>query len=439
MFNIVNNESVFQNQNILSDLYIPENLQSILHRDNIIEQLVYSLRYTRFSDINSKNTTTILYGNAGTGKSLVINTIVKEYMENYPETISININCRATPAQSHILQDIKKQIEHRLNIESTTNPRKITILMNSIEELLKSSKGPLFLIFDEPDSIRSKNDLNKIIYFITKIDIKYGIKIILCINNPKSKFINIKRPDPRNNVVIFPPYDHLQLNAILKQRAKLAIKKNAIGPEVIETCSAYASRENGDARLAINILKHACFYANRRNSKIIEIDDVKNAYTSFNTSIISLSLQQLSTHQKILLIASVYALSKFPEPQQSTMVISTIYSDMCRYINIEPLSYRRISTFFSELASMNLIQIKTISKDIIGTTRKITWSINPTTLLYLKSDTEVSPLIDLDNFHAHYTIEPSTELSDEEQKILHEHIQKHIKENYPDFSEEDLE
>ena len=51
--------------------------------------------------------------------------------------------------------------------------------------------------------------------------------------------------------IIFPPYNALQIQDILRKRSELAFKPNAIEEGVIPKCSAFAAREHGDARRAL--------------------------------------------------------------------------------------------------------------------------------------------------------------------------------------------
>jgi len=56
---------------------------------------------------------------------------------------------------------------------------------------------------------------------------------------------------------IFHPYNAIQLQDILKERCEEAFKENTVANGVIAKCAAYAAREHGDARRALDLLRIA--------------------------------------------------------------------------------------------------------------------------------------------------------------------------------------
>jgi cell division control protein 6 len=56
--------------------------------------------------------------------------------------------------------------------------------------------------------------------------------------------------------IVFPPYNAIQLQKILKERSSNCFKDGVLDSGVIEKCSAYAAREHGDARRAFDFTKN---------------------------------------------------------------------------------------------------------------------------------------------------------------------------------------
>jgi len=56
----------------------------------------------------------------------------------------------------------------------------------------------------------------------------------------------------------------LQIQDILKKRSTEAIKENILEEGVIAKCAAYAAREHGDARRALELLRVAVELAERK-------------------------------------------------------------------------------------------------------------------------------------------------------------------------------
>jgi cell division control protein 6 len=63
--------------------------------------------------------------------------------------------------------------------------------------------------------------------------------------------------------LMFPPYNAIQIQEILRKRAEKAFMASAIAEGVIEKCAAYAAREHGDARRALELLRVAGELAER--------------------------------------------------------------------------------------------------------------------------------------------------------------------------------
>ena len=64
---------------------------------------------------------------------------------------------------------------------------------------------------------------------------------------------------------------------ILRSRSKEAFKKDSLKQGVIEKCSAYAAREHGDVRRAIDLLRVAGEIAERQNQDVVEIKHLDEA------------------------------------------------------------------------------------------------------------------------------------------------------------------
>jgi cell division control protein 6 len=77
--------------------------------------------------------------------------------------------------------------------------------------------------------------------------------------------------------LVFPPYNALQLQDILKERAESAFKEGTLQEGVIAKCAAYAAREHGDARRALDLLRVAGELAERESSKKITLEHIDAA------------------------------------------------------------------------------------------------------------------------------------------------------------------
>jgi len=119
----------------------------------------------------------------------------------------------------------------------------------------------IILIIDEIDSLVQKTG-DEILYNLTRVnqDLKKARLSVVGITNNLG-FIETLDPRIRSSLseeeLIFPPYNALQLQDILRNRASLAFIPNSLGDGVIEKCAALAAQEHGDARRALDLLRVA--------------------------------------------------------------------------------------------------------------------------------------------------------------------------------------
>ncbi|MBI2652985.1 cell division control protein Cdc6, partial [Candidatus Woesearchaeota archaeon] len=189
--------------------------------------------------------------------------------------------------------------------------------------------------------------------------------------------------------IVFPPYNALQIQAILRKRAELAFNKDVLEQGVIEKCAAYAARDHGDARRALELLRVAGEVADRKNHKKITIEHIDEAEEKIDrdriTDIVSTQPKQ---HQLVL----YSILSIQPERNKSifTGEVYELYKSLCNKTNTSILTQRRVSDIISEFDMLGIVNAKVISKGRYGRTRDISLEIPNTTLPKIKNILEES-------------------------------------------------
>ena len=188
--------------------------------------------------------------------------------------------------------------------------------------------------------------------------------------------------------LIFPPYNAVQIQEILRQRSNVAFRENALEPGVIEKCSAYAAREHGDARRAIDLLRVSGEIAERSGSLIVKIEHLDKAEKKVESDkIINVAISQPKQFQNVLY--SILLIS----PQKKfffTGEIYEVYQGICKKSNANTLTQRRVSDILAELDMLGMINAKIISKGRYGRTREISVSIEENIVIKLKEILEKS-------------------------------------------------
>jgi len=368
-------ESLFVNKKALQSSYFPDEID---HRDNqinkIAEILAPALRLERPSNL-------FIYGKTGTGKTLsvkhTINQLVEMAKKQNTNLKAIYINCK-----------LKKiaDTEYRLIAELArffgkaipTTGLPTDEVYNIFYKELDSKNQTIILVLDEIDQLVNKAG-DQIIYNLTRInqDLQKANLTMVGISNELTFSDNL---DPRvksslsEEELVFPPYNALQIQDILTKRSKTAFKQGIIHEGVIQKCSAYAAREHGDARRALDLLRVAGELAERRDSNIVEIQDLDSAEQKIERDRF-MDIVETQPKQFQAVLHSIMLLSEKQNNALYTGDVYELYKKICSNIGLRPLTQRRVSDVIAELDMLGIINARVISKGRYGRTKELRLSI----------------------------------------------------------------
>jgi len=243
---------------------------------------------------------------------------------------------------------------------------------------LDSSRTNFIAVLDEIDAlIKDRGD--SVLYELTRINeglSKSKFSLIGISNDLRLKeFL-----DPRvfsslsEEEIVFRPYDASELRNILLERSKLSFQEGSLSDAALSICSALAAAEHGDARRALDLLRVAGEVAERRGSKLVSEEHVREAEKHIEHDRVVEALKNLTLHSKLVLL-SVYRLSK---ASATTGEIFDVYSQLCGELGSGLLTQRRLGTLINELDSMGLVNAKVVSMGRYGRTKKIRLEISRT-------------------------------------------------------------
>jgi cell division control protein 6 len=173
--------------------------------------------------------------------------------------------------------------------------------------------------------------------------------------------------------LIFPPYNALQIQEILRQRSKTAFKEGSLENGLIEKCAAYSAREHGDARRALELLRVAGEVAEREGETVVKIGHLDKAENKIEKDkVMDMVATQPKQFQAVL-----YAIVLVNEKGKNSIFtgeVYDVYRDVCSKTALRPLTQRRISDVIAEFDMFGIINIKVISKGRYGRTREISLS-----------------------------------------------------------------
>lgn len=370
-------ENLFRKKEVLQTSYTPD---AILHRDKEIKQIAQilapALRMEKPSNV-------FLYGKTGTGKTLCArNTTDQMLTVSKQKNISLKIlyvNCklsRVADTEYRLIAQLARDLGKA--IPSTGLPT--DEVYKSFYTALEKERKTVVLILDEIDQLVKKAG-DAILYNLTRINSELK-NTQICLVGISNDLMFTEHLDPRvksslsEEEVVFAPYNALQLQDILRRRSQLAFKEGIVQQGVIEKCAAYAAREHGDARRALELLRVAGELAERQGHMKVEVHHLDEAEEKIEKERVLDVVKTQPKQQQVTLYAILLLLSKRNEALYTGEAYD-LYRELCNKIGLRPLTQRRVSDIIAELDMLGIINARTISKGRFGRTREIVLAIPP--------------------------------------------------------------
>ncbi len=378
--NFMKKEPIFRDKHALQSNYTPKDVP---YREDQINQiagiLAPALRMEKPSNI-------FIYGKTGTGKTLSIRHVTDTILEiaaknNIPLKI-FYLNCklkRIADTEYRLIAQLAREFGYDVPATGLPTDEIYKMFVRAVD----NEKSSIILVLDEIDQLVNKTG-DEILYNLTRInaELKNSHISILGISNDLIFADNL---DPRvksslsEEEVVFPPYNAMQLQKILKQRADVAFKENIIGSGVIEKCAAYAAREHGDARRALELLRVAGELSERNNETTISVDHIDAAEDKIERDKV-LDVVNTQPKQFKLTLYSIFTMCTQSDKPVFTSDIYEVYKDTCVRCGVKPLTQRRVSDIIAELDMLGIINARVISKGRYGRTRQICLAIPASSL-----------------------------------------------------------
>jgi len=371
IFDSVSDRSLFKNKQTLQSNYSPEDIP---HREKQIEQIASILAP---SLLGEKTSNLFIYGKTGTGKTLSVQHVSNELTKRARDSKVLRIeylNCKLKKVADTEYR-ILAELIHKLggSVPPTGLPTD-QVYLRFLEILEKSDEKLLILILDEVDQAVKKISDN-FLYNLTRLNSELNkIQITIVGISNDLRFLDSLDPRVRSSLseeeLVFPPYNALQLQDILKKRADQSFKPGAVNEGVIAKCAAFAAREHGDARRALDLLRVAGEIAEREASNKIKIEHIDKANDKIERDKI-LDIVETEPKQFQLVLYSIINLMKKTKENIFTGDIYSYYQELCKEAKVDILTQRRVSDILAEFDMLGLINARVISKGRQGRTREI--------------------------------------------------------------------
>ena len=366
-------KTLFVDKEVLRHDFRPKKLP---HRQSEIEKLTFNLVEALNGHIPSNMT---LYGVTGAGKTAVTSYVCDELEAKGREinrpVQTIMVNCRQIDTQYRVLSHLGNSLleSHEIDeIPFTGWPT--DRVFGELVRRMDGRGGVFVIILDEIDHLVRKAG-DDLLYNLTSINasLKSARACVIGISNDL-KFTDFLDPRVRSRLgqsdVVFNPYDAMQLQNILRQRAEGALVEGALDDSVIALCAAIAAQEHGDARCALDLLRVSTEKAEQSGDECVTQSHVRMAQHQLEADQMHPVLASLPSQQKLVL-ASILLNERNGLRNIQTGEVYDVYTQACRYVRQNPLTQRRVSGLISNLDMLGLVTARTVSRGRYGRTKEI--------------------------------------------------------------------
>jgi cell division control protein 6 len=382
---------LFDKKDALSPHFIPPKLP---YRENEITSVVGLMSSALKRE---KPPNVFIYGKTGVGKTMVVKFVSSELKEMCAEkdiaTNIIYVNNKVHDSKYRVLvkmlKELRKQEEDYFKnkgIKVHDSGAPPTIIYETILQYVNDQSPGVVVVLDEVDTVK---DLDSLLYTLTRSndDLKNGFITIIGISN--NLFFK-KNIDPRSKStlceeeLVFPPYNAKQLTTILNERVKMGFKAKKVDMSAVRLIAAIASKEGGDARYALRLLRKAGEIAESGNARLVKVKEVEEAKKSVEEDIVLESLTTLPDQQQIVLLALANLLENTQKnlrgEKRKKFISGEVYDEykkVCRQLKETSRSMRWVREYLNDLEMLGFISMQFSGKGSRGQTRLIELGEDP--------------------------------------------------------------
>lgn len=377
--NYLTRQPLFVDKKALQSNFTPE---SISHREEQIQLmagiLAPALRMEKPSNL-------FCYGKSGSGKTCVSKYVSNQILDVAKQRkVNLHVyylNCKLKKVADTEYRLIA-ELARNFGVEVPSTGLPTEEVYKRFVEHLDADEKLVVLILDEIDQLVSKAG-DGVLYNLTRLnsELKRCELSLIGISNDLMFTDNL---DPRiksslsEEELVFPPYNAFQLQDILKQRAVIAFKEGVVENGVIEKCAAYAAREHGDARRALELLRVAGELAERKSAPHILIGDIDEAEEKIEKDRV-LDVVRTQPKQSQIVMYSIMQVCNNGQ-QIFTGDVYEQYKEVCKLVGFKPLTQRRVGDILAELDMFGVVHARVVSKGRYGRTKEIQFGVPRSTL-----------------------------------------------------------
>ena len=352
--------TIFARKELLKVGHVPES-NRIVGRDNEIQAVAAELRPIVHGDPPNN---VMIYGKTGTGKSLVARHITeraRRAAESNGESVGmVYVDCAQHNTQTRVARTVTRSLNDAA--ETAFDIPRAGIgsgeYYEYLWEILDSAFDSVVIILDEVDRLEDDDILMQLSRAREsgKADCHLGVIAVSNKIEYRDRLNERVKSSLREEEFVFQPYDANQLREIMRHRRD-AFHDGALSDDVIPLTAAVAAQEHGDARKAIEILRHAGELAERENSEMVTEDHVRDAQEWAEIDRFEELLRGSTTQVKFILYSLALLTEENPDVEAfSTSRIYDRYQETAEKIDATVLSEHRVYELLKEQAFLGVVE-----------------------------------------------------------------------------------
>ncbi|HMB49328.1 orc1/cdc6 family replication initiation protein [Natronoarchaeum rubrum] len=349
--------SIFEEKDALRDDYEPESLEA---RDEELDAYTDALQPV----VDGWQPNNIfLYGKTGVGKTAATEYLLSELAADCRQYDDVDlsivhVNCNTLNSSYQIAVHLVNELRDPGRQISTTGYPEATVFDMLYDEL-ESIGGTVLIVLDEIDNIGTDDD---ILYELPRArsngyleSVKPGL---IGISN-NFAFRDQLSPKVKDTLceeeLHFSPYDAGELRQILRSRAELAIRDDALDQDVIPLCAAIAAQDTGSARQAITLLLRAGELASNDDAEAIAESHVRTARNVIETERVQEGMRQLTVHGHLVLLAVTAHATRDETPVRMRDLYPR-YRRYCDHLAVDPITKRSVHDHLGDLTMQSVLE-----------------------------------------------------------------------------------
>lgn len=349
---------IFQRKELLKVGHVPESAR-IVGRDEQIESVAAELRPIVRGDPPNN---VMIYGKTGTGKSLVARHVTERACnaaEARAQSVgTVYVDCAQHNTQTRVARSITRRLNHSAtDLEIPRAGIGSGEYYNYLWEILDATYDAVIIVLDEVDRLENDDVLMQLSRARESGKAECHLGVIAISNKIEYRdSLNERvKSSLREEEFVFQPYDANQLREIMNHRRD-AFLDDVLTDEVIPLTAAFAAQEHGDARKAIEILRHAGELAERHNDAQVQESHVRDAQEWAAIDRFEELLRGSTTQVKFILYALALLTEENRADEFSTSRIYERYQETAEQLDATVLSEHRVYELLKEQAFLGVVE-----------------------------------------------------------------------------------